>query len=223
MSGMEVMILNPRPTAGTKERAVARKRSRKRRARASAPKRRRRRNPGNPPRRRRRARAHHRRSPRRRARRNPGLPKLNIAGLDVMAIGIGAAGGLGTVMAVNLIAKPGADGKSILPEMLQSGWGKVALKGGLLVAAAMLLPRFIGRKMTTELVIGAGTVVVVDAAREFLAPHIPGLSDLMDSPFMDQEQLAGYLDQGGSLSGHNMSYRSTLDNNETEGFRPPWG
>lgn len=144
---------------------------------------------------RRRARAHsnpahstRRHHKKRRARRNPSLTG-GLSAINFGAIALGAAGGLGTSMAVNALSQ-------YLPQPMQSGWGKLGAKGGVVLAAAIVLPHIVGRKTTSELVAGAGIVIAVDAAREFLGPQVPGLSGLIDSPFISRRELSGYVRNG---------------------------
>lgn len=176
----QYLVLNPR-----------RRRRRKhatRRHRASTRRRRRRRNPIsymlNPRRRRRRsfrrARRTHRRS-------NPGLGRLGLGGLDLMGAAFGAAGYIGTNVAAGYVS-------GMLPAQFQSGWGKTAVKAGIVIAAPLLLRRFIGGKNAKMLALGGGVAVVVDIIHT-LAPSIPGLSAL---------QLTGY--EGASQFGLGDAY-----------------
>ncbi len=132
---------------------------------------------------------------RRRPRRNPSLslPRIPVAGVDLMKVGVGIAGGLGTVMGVNALAP-------MLPRELQTGWGRLGLKASVIAIAGMLLPNLVGRETSRDIVFGAATVVGVDAVREFLAPHVPGLSGLTESPYISSRALAGYVMDGPSLA-----------------------
>lgn len=158
-----------------------RKRKRRRSTRARARRRRSsyRRNPSSPRRRRRRG-----------YRRNPGV---SLRGLPIGKIALGAVGGLGTIMAVNAIG-------NALPAQYQGREMKLAVKAGVVIAAAMLLPRFVGRETGLALATGAGTIVAADALREYLAPHVPGLADLVESPYQ-AVGVGDYLVQTG-MSGY---------------------
>lgn len=190
---------------------MAKKRSHKKRARSASGKfKKARSNPGH--------RAHARRSSRRRSRSNPSMrmPHLEVFNIDLVNVGLGVTGGLGTSMLVNAFAPK-------LPETFQSGWGKLGLKAGVVALAGLVLPKVVGKKATIEIVGGAAIIVAGDAVREFLAPKVPGLAGLMDSPFMDEAELSGYIDSNG-LSGAVLpgGGPTAMMPGRTEGWKAPW-
>lgn len=173
-AGGEVIVLTSSNPGNPKRKRSTKKRARRSASASAAPK---------------------RRSGRRRPRRNPALslPRVNVAGFDVMKIGLGVVGGLGTVIGVNAVSR-------FMPPAMQTGVGRLFTKAGVILAGAMVLPSIVGREATRDLVVGAGTVVAFDAAREFLAPHVPGLSGLMESPYMLSSEISGYVRGGDSLA-----------------------
>lgn len=134
----------------------------------------------------RRARAAHnpvRRRRRRRYFRNPGLPSLG--GLPLQSIGIGVAGAIGAELGGAAVAK-------FLPANMQGAGTKLAVKAGLVVAAAILGRRFLGSSVARSLAIGGGIAVGVEAFRTFVMPSLPGLQDLM-SDYVQPEGIGEYL------------------------------
>ena len=179
-------------------------------------------NPGKPRRKRARRKAHASmtRNPapkkRRRAKRarshftrNPGMPR--IAGLDLGAIGYGVAGAIGTELGGAAVAK-------FLPANMQSTPVKLATKAALVVIGSMLVRRFVGSQAAKALALGGGIAVGVEAAREWILPNIPGLSDMMaDYLVPGDASISGYLPEGLSGVGSHPLDPST------EQFSAQWG
>jgi len=163
----EYMVLNPR-----------RKRRRKRRVHASRPVRRRRRvhralaNP-NPRRRRRSYRRRARALRRRHARSNP--RKFAFAGIDVGAMGLGAAGFLGVKVGAGWINQMLA---KQMPDIGTNPLAVIGVKAAVGIGGPMLLRQFkvLPREATNIIAVGAGIAIAVDLFNTYLAPAL-GLSD----------------------------------------------
>lgn len=180
---------------------------------------------------RRRARAHHnpfghKKRRHHRARRNP---SLSFMGTDFGEVGLGLVGAAGVEIA-------GDFGAKFLPEQFRGPNGRLLTKAALALVGVPLVGKFAGHKAAKVMALGSLIVIGFDAFREFVLPHIPGLSDLM--PPYDQglrgyideappTALSGYLDGEGDGLGrftpHTPSSRSVDVASGVEAWTPPWG
>jgi hypothetical protein len=178
----EYAILNPR----SRRRHRRRRRARPRARRHVVRRRRRRHNPYlmNA---RRRSRRGRRRVGRRvtRRRRNPShaLGGFKVAGIDLGAAALIAAGAIGSELATGVVAS-----QAFIPEQVKTGVGRMALKAGVGIGAGMLARRFVGPRVGNLLMLGVGAGLVIDVYRTYVAPNVPGLSDY--------DQFSGYAPAG---------------------------
>jgi len=168
------MLINPRRRKHRRRKKA--RATRKRRYHAT-------RNPANPHRRKRR---HHRRAKRRH---NPRAARaFTFAGVNLGAIGLGAAGYIGAEIGAGYLAK------LLPPEWSAQPLSKTAIKAAVGFGVPILAKRFkLGSgAMWNAVMIGAGVSVAVDLLNAYVLPAI-GLSDYESGQLYDYEQgqLAG--------------------------------
>ena len=170
----EVMLINPRRRHRRRKKARAttrRKRSHRRRYQAK-------RNPANPRRRRRRSHARRRRNPR-----GVAAP-FKLAGIDIGAMALGAAGFVGSEIGAGYLAK-----------MLPADWatqplGKLAVKAAVGFGVPMLAKQFtLGPAAAwNKVMVGSGIAIAADLITTYLLPMLPGIGDYEYDQLSDYEQ-----------------------------------
>jgi hypothetical protein len=107
-------------------------------------------------------------------------------GLDVGAAALIAAGTIGSELATGFVSQQG-----FIPEQLKSGPGRMALKAGVALGLPMALRPMLGSRVSNLLLIGGGVGLIIDAARTWVLPNVPGLSDY--------DELSSYSQGGGDI------------------------
>jgi hypothetical protein len=143
---------------------------------------------------------HRRRS--RRVHHNPRF-SFGLGGLkaDLIGASIGAGGALGVDLAITALGMPLAGGTVLLPSFLQTGVGRLALRGGAAFGVGWLAKLLFGSRVGQAATLGALTVIVFDVGRSALNQFVlPATMQLSESDYSDLT-MAGLARQGSEPGG----------------------
>lgn len=132
----------------------------------------------------------------RRSHRSGGGGGKTFMGIDLMQGLVGGAGAVGSGLLTNLVVD------RFVPEgPLKTGAGKLMVRGGLTLAAAMIARKALPSKISTPLIVGATIGLGIDTLQTFVMPMLPSSAPL--SGYEPADQILGAIEYAnpGTLNG----------------------